>query len=291
LMTSMPLIFAGLSVAFAFRAGLFNIGAEGQIYVGGIVAAMIGAYVDFGPLTLIFMFGAAAVAGFLWALVPITIRLYRGAHEVIGCIMMNYIAIWLCLWFVRGPFRADDFTRWRSPWISASGRMPVLDSVGATDFSSAFLLSLALAALLYWLLFHRPFGFELRSAGAGPGAARSAGINVKRTLLVSFGVSGAAAAFGGAAQVTGVYGTFFTQFSPGYGFEGITVALLARNNPGGVVAAALLFGMMRNATKLLQFEAEMSPDLVFLFQGAVIIALIAAPAARRLLARLIRRES
>lgn len=284
LMISMPLIFTGLSVAIAFRAGLFNIGAEGQLYVGGLAAALVGAYLNLGLLTLPAMFAAAALAGFVWALVPIAIRVYRGAHEVICCIMMNYVAVWICLWLVRGLFRADDATKWRSPWVSTEGHMPILDSIGATDFSSAFLLSLVCAALLYWILFHRPFGFELRSAGANPGAAAASGINIRRTLILTFGLSGAAASLGGAAQVSGVYGTFFTQFSPGYGFEGITVALLARNHPLGVVVAALLFGMMRNSTRLLQFEAEISPDLVFLFQGAVILALIAAASLRKILA-------
>ena len=291
LMTSMPLLFAGLSVAVAFRAGLFNIGAEGQFFIGGLAAAFIGARLDLGLLTVPAMMLAAAGAGFLWAMVPICIRVYRGAHEVIGCIMMNYVAILMCRWVVRGPFKAAPDTDWRSPWIMDSGRMTVLGSVGATEFSSAFFLAVFLAAAAYWVLFHMPFGFELRSVGANPGAARASGIGVNRTLLVAFGISGAAAAVGGAAQVTGVYGTFYTQFSPGYGFEGITVALLARNHPIGVVAAALLFGLMRSASKLLQFEAEMSPDLVFLFQGVVIIALIAAEPIRRSLAGLFRREA
>ncbi len=285
LMTSMPLIFSGLSLALAFRAGLFNIGGEGQIFVGGMAAALVGHYLNLGPLTVVTMMLAAAAAGFLWAMLPITIRLWRGAHEVIGCIMMNYIAIYLCLWLVRGPFRADASTE-KTPPVVEGGWWPTLDSVGATDFNAAFFLAVVLAGLLAWLLFQTPFGFELRCAGANPGAARASGINVRRTLILTFGLSGALAGLGGAASVSGVYGSFYSQFSPGYGFDGITVALLGRNHPLGVVLAALLFGMMRSASKLLQFEAEISPDIIFLFQGAVIVALIAAGPVRRRLAEL-----
>jgi ABC-type uncharacterized transport system permease subunit len=281
LMSSMPLIFSGLSLALAFRAGLFNIGGEGQLFVGGFAAALAGHYLNLGPLTAVMMMVVAAGAGFAWALAPIAIRLYRGAHEVIGCIMMNYIAINLCLWLVRGPFRADASTE-KTPPIQSGGWWPMLDTVGATDFNSAFFVSLIVAVLLYWLLFKLPFGFELRAAGANPGAAEASGINVRRTLILTFGLSGALAGLGGAAEVSGVFGSFYSQFSPGWGFDGITVALLGRNHPAGVVIAALLFGMMRNASKLLQFEADISSDIIFLFQGVVIIALLAAPALRRL---------
>jgi ABC-type uncharacterized transport system permease subunit len=283
LMSSMPLVFSGLSLALAFRAGLFNIGGEGQLFVGGFAAALAGHYLNLGPLTAVLMLAVAAAVGFAWALVPIAIRIYRGAHEVIGCIMMNYIAINLCLWLVRGPFRADASTE-KTPPIQPGGWWPTLDTIGATDFNSAFFVSLIFAALLYWLLFRLPFGFELRAAGANPGAAEASGINVRRTLILTFGLSGALAGLGGAAEVSGVFGSFYSQFSPGWGFDGITVALLGRNHPAGVVAAALLFGMMRNASKLLQFEADISADIIFLFQGVVIVALLAAPAIRRLLA-------
>jgi simple sugar transport system permease protein len=289
LMTSMPLIFSGLSLALAFRAGLFNIGGEGQLFVGGFAAALVGHYLNLGPMTAVVMMAVAACAGFLWAMAPISIRLYRGAHEVIGCIMMNYIAINLCLWLVRGPFRADASTE-KTPPIQPGGWWPVLDSAGTTDFSSAIIVALVFALAVYWLLFRLPFGFELRAAGANPGAAAASGINVRRTFILTFGLSGALAGIGGAAEVSGVFGSFYSQFSPGYGFDGITVALLGRNHPAGVVAAALLFGMMRNASKLLQFQAEISPDIIFLFQGAVIIALIAAPAIRRGIAHLLRKE-
>jgi simple sugar transport system permease protein len=289
-MSSMPLIFSGLSLAVAFRAGLFNIGGEGQIFVGGLAAAALGHYLNLGPLTVFAMAAVAALAGFAWAMVPITIKLYRGAHEVIGCIMMNYVAINFSLWLVRGSLRADASTE-KTPPIVEGGWWPNLDSVGATNFNFAFIFGLIVAAALTWLIFHRPFGFELRSAGANPGAARAAGIRVNRTFILAFGLSGAIAGLGGAAGVSGLYGSFNSQFSPGYGFDGITVALLGRNHPVGVIAAALLFGMMRNASKLLQWEAEISPDVVFLFQGFVILALIAAAPTRRLLARLIGRNS
>ena len=289
LMAAMPLIFSGLALALAFRAGLFNIGSEGQLIAGGLAAALVGHYVNLGPLTVFAMALAGMVAGFAWAMVPITIKLYRGAHEVIGCIMMNYIAINLSLWLVRGPFRADASTE-RTPAIADGGWWPTLDSIGATDLNFAVVVALVTAAALAWILFNRPFGFELRSAGANPGASRASGIHVKRTLLLAFGLSGAISGLGGAAGVSGVLGSFNSQFSPGYGFDGITIALLGRNHPIGVVFAALLFGMLRNASKLLQWHADISPEIVFLFQGIVILALIASGPMRRLLSRVLRGE-
>lgn len=279
-MASLPLIFSGLSLAIAFRTGLFNIGSEGQILAGGCCAALAGHYFDLGPFTVLLMAVVGALAGFLWATIPILIRLTRGAHEVIGCIMMNYIAINVTLWLVRGPFRADASTE-KTPPIVSGGWWPTLDHIGATELNGAFILALLFAGVLAWLLFSHPFGFELRAAGANPGAARSAGIRVDRTLFLAFALAGAVSGLGGATGVSGVYGSFNSQFSPGYGFDGITVALLGRNHPIGVVLAALLFGMMRNSSRLLQWEADISPDIVFLFQGFVILALVAAPTVRR----------
>lgn len=275
LMSSLPLIFSGLSLAIAFRAGLFNIGSEGQILVGGLAAALSGHFFDLGIFTLPLMIIVGAAAGFIWSLIPISIKIFRGAHEVIGCIMMNYVAINLCLFLVRGPFRADASTE-KTPAIVESGWWPQLDKIGATDFSMAIIFALFTALVIWWVLFNRPFGFELRATGANPGAARSSGIKVNKVLLFSFGLSGAIAGIGGATSVSGVFGSFNSQFSPGYGFDGITVALLGRNHPVGVVFAAILFGIMRNASKLLQWQADISPDIVFLFQGFIILALIAA---------------
>ena len=281
-MSSLPLIFSGLSLAIAFRAGLFNIGSEGQILMGGISAALVGHFLDLGVMTLPLMILAGAAAGFAWSLIPVTIKLFRGAHEVIGCIMMNYVAINLCLFLVRGPFRADASTE-KTPPIVEGGWWPVLDKIGATEFSMAIIFALLCALVIWWVLFNRPFGFELRATGANPGAAKSSGIKVNKVILLSFGLSGALAGIGGATSVSGVFGSFNSQFSPGYGFDGITVALLGRNHPVGVILAALLFGTMRNASKLLQWQADISPDIVFLFQGFIILALIAAKPLREMI--------
>lgn len=285
LMSSMPLILSGLSLTLAFRAGLFNIGSEGQIYVGGLAAALVGHYACAGPLTLPLMLCAAAAVGAAWAAVPIAIRLARGAHEVIGCIMMNYIAINLCRWLVRGPFRAAASTE-KTPQICGAGSFPALAGAGTAELNSSFLFAVGLVLILWWLLFRMPFGYELRCVGVNPGAARAGGIEVKRTLFLAFAASGAVSALAGAAMVGGVYGTFYSQFSPGYGFDGITVALLGRNHPLGAIGAAVLFGAMRSSSKLLQFEADISPDVIFLFQGIVIVSLLAAVPLRRRLERL-----
>ena len=158
---------------------------------------------------------------------------------------------------------------------------PDIDSIGATGFNASFFVAIAVALILAWILYKLPFGYELRATGENAGAARASGINTSMTLLLTFGISGAISGMGGAAGVSGVYGAFNSQFSSGYGFDGITIALLGRNNPIGVILAAILFGMMRNSSKLLQWHADISPDIVFLFQGFVIVSLIAAKPIRK----------
>jgi simple sugar transport system permease protein len=244
-----PLIFSGLAVAVALRAGLFNIGAEGQLLVGGIAAAWVG-YALKGlptlfhlPLTL----AAGALAGALWGLVPGVLKALRGAHEVIVTIMMNYVAIHLTHYLVNHPLRDAASDALKTPPVLPSARLFSLDDLSSdtlsrfgipartTNFSTGFLLALVAAGLVAILIRRTALGFEIRAVGEGADAARTAGIPVPRTLITAMAISGALAGLAGAVEVLGVHRRFLDAFSPGYGFDSIAVALLGGLNPGGIV--------------------------------------------------------
>ncbi len=295
LVTTTPYIFAGLAVAVGFRAGLFNIGAEGQLYVGALAAVWVGYSVRNLPamVHLPLALGAAAAAGGLWAAVPGYLKARTGAHEVVNTIMMNYIAFRLSEWLLNGPMKrpgpggTPGFVP-VSPEVLPTAYLPQLFEP-PIRFHVGFFLALAAAGFAFWLVFHTPWGFEMRTVGANPHAARTAGIPVARVYVVTMAISGGLAALAGATQVLGVDHWVGQGFSPGYGFDSIALALLGRSHPGGVVLAALLFGTLRSGATRMQSAAGIPIDIVTILQ-AVILAFVAAPALVRALFRLPRVE-
>lgn len=291
LITATPYIFAGLAVALGFRAGLFNIGAEGQLYMGALASVWVG-YSATGlpwalhlPLALV----AGAAAGALWAAVAGYLKARTGAHEVVNTIMMNYIAFRLSDWLLNGPMKrpgpggAPGFVP-VSPEVLPTAYLPRLFDP-PIRFHAGFFLALAAALAVYALLFHTPLGFEMRTVGANPQAARTAGMNVSRIYVLAMAASGVLAGLAGASQVLGVDHWVGQGFSPGYGFDSIALALLGRSHPGGVVLAALLFGTLRSGATRMQSAAGIPVDIITILQ-ALVIAFVAAPALVRALFRL-----
>lgn len=291
LVTTAPYIFAGLAVALGFRAGLFNIGAEGQLFVGALGAVWVGygvkglPWVLHAPLAL--LAGAAAGAG--WAAIAGYLKARTGAHEVVNTIMLNYIAFRLSDWLLNGPMKRPGpggEPGWVpiSPEILPSAYLPRLFG-DPLRLHLGFFLALLAAVGVYWLLFRTPLGFEMRSVGANPSAARCSGMDVPRIYVVAMALSGALAGMAGAVQVQGVDHWVGQGFSPGYGFDSIALALLGRSHPGGVVLASLLFGTLRSGATRMQSVAGIPIDIVTIIQ-ALVIAFIAAPALVRALFRL-----
>ncbi len=271
LMKATPLMLVGLGVAFALRAGLFNIGGEGQLYVGGGAAAAVGAWLNLPwafhlPLTLL----AGACAGGVWGAIPGWLKARRGVHEVINTIMLNYVAIYLTDYLVNGPMAAGVAVSQTRP-IAGTAVLPLLWSVPPAGVGWGLGIALALCGLCHVLLFDTPFGYEVRAVGQSSEASRSGGIDVGRVTVRALALSGALAGLAGAVEVCGVHRTLYAQFSPGYGFDGIAVALLARNHPLGVIPAALLFGGLRTADRFLQLSAGVPRDLVVILQALVIL--------------------
>ena len=263
------LLFAGLGVGLALRAGLFNIGAEGQLILGGLCAAVVGAAVHLPllleiPLCLI----AGAFAGGVWAGAAGWLRAQFGASEIITTIMLNYIAIYGSDYLVNGPLRGSPTI----PETAAIAHTAVLSPLIAdTRLTLAFPLAVIAAVAVAWWLGRTVPGYELRAVGKSERAARYAGIDVKQTLVRAMIASGALAGLGGATEVMGLTHHFNASLSPGYGFTAIAVALLAGSNPIATIASATLFGALQNGALAMQALAGAPKDVVSIVQGFVIL--------------------
>ena len=287
-----PYIFAGLAVALAFKGGLFNIGAEGQLAVGAVFAALIGyalpEWLGRDIPTIIHLPLAILVGmlmGALWAAIVGFLKAYTGGHEVINTIMMNYIALNTISFLLNGPMKdpnPNNVTA-RTPLIAESARIPVI--FNGLRIHWGFVLALLVAFLVWWLLNKTTLGFEIRTVGANPDAAKYAGINVKRIIILTMALSGMLAGLAGTIEVTGLNYRHELGFSIGYGFDAIAIALLGRSHPLGVVLASILFAAMRNGATRMQFLTQMPVDLISMLQ-ALILLFVAADAIVRYIYRI-----
>ena len=284
LVATTPYIFGGLAVALGFRAGLFNIGAEGQLFMGAVFAVFVGysltglPWIVHLPLAL----AAGALGGAAWAFIPAILKAKVGAHEVITTIMMNYVAFRLTDWLLTGPMQRPGSVP-VSPMIEPSAYLPRFFE-DPLRFHGGFFLALAAAAFVNWLLFRTTRGFELRTVGQNPNAARYAGMSITRNIVLAMCISGALAGLAGSNEVLGVNHNLAQAFSSGYGFDSIALALLGKSHPFGVVLAALLFGTLRSGGTRMQNVAQIPIDIIAVTQ-ALVIAFIAAPAIIRAIYR------
>lgn len=281
LLKTTPLIFTGLSISFAFRAGLFNIGAEGQVVIGALFAVIAGyVFRDLPGILLVpAIIVSGAIGGALWAAIPGILKAKIGVHEVIVTIMLNYVSIHVSNYFIRtilNPSRLQGTEQKAySVMLPDHGRLTQLtDWIPAFDYSSihtGLLVAIACAFIIYFLLFKTTLGYELRSVGNNPFAAEYGGISISKNIVLSMVISGALAGLAGATTVAGL--TFKidqTSHSAGYGFTGIAVALVGKNHPLGVLASALLFGILANGATKMQI-AGIPSEIVGIIQGIIII--------------------
>ena len=286
LVASTPYIFAGLAVALGFRVGLFNIGAEGQLFIGATTTVIAAIFLKglpaiiHVPISLL----AGFIGGGLWGFIPGWLKAQTGGHEVINTIMMNYIAFRLSEFLLRGPLKDPDGYTPVSADIQDSAKLfrffenPIRFHIG-------FFVALFFAFLVYWLLFKTTWGFTLRTVGSNPRAAKYAGMSIMKSTVIAMFLSGGLAGLAGANEVLGVNHNLAVAFSSGYGFDAIALALLGKSNPLGVVLAAIMFGFLRNGAIQMQLTAGIPIDIISGLQAAI-LAFIAAPAIIRTMYRL-----
>lgn len=281
-----PLILTGLSVAIAFKAGLFNIGASGQFIIGTVCSVAVGVHFEGLPpiIHLPLSLGAGIAGGMLWGAIPGLLKVFTGAHEVIITIMLNYIASLLAGWTVyaggtqgqtpgplwdptAGPISetADVFLSARIPWLVEAHRV-----------HWGTVLAILVALLMWWIIYKTTLGFETLTVGQNLKAARYAGVNVKWIIVLTMMIAGGLAGLAGAIETLGLNHKFAPEFTGAVGFDGITVALLGQTNPLGVVLSAFLLGALDAGAGRMQFDSGVAADIIQIIQ-ALILALVAAP--------------
>ena len=282
LVRAVPLIVIGLGVALAFRAGAFNIGADGQFYAGAIAATWVGLHVGgLGPaVAMPAVLAAAVLAGAAWVAVPVWLKLRFGVLEVISTLLLNFVAESLVSLMVQGPLQEAQGIYPQSDPIAEAARLPLLPG---TRLHAGMVLALAGAVVLWHLFARTLWGFRLRAIGLGPRAAELSGrIDARRMTAVALLGSGALAGLAGGIEVSGVSYSLFQNLSPGYGFTGIAVALLARLHPIGIIATGILFGALEAGAGAMQRDAGVPAVAVYVVEAVVIVVvLLAETSARR----------
>jgi simple sugar transport system permease protein len=273
IVSATPLILAGLAVGIGFKAGLFNIGAQGQFLMGAVAAAAVGAGLAGAPglVAVPAALLAGLVAGALWGFVPGFLKAFTGAHEVVTTIMLNFIAIQLVAYLVQGPLRAAGATFARSPSVG-NAELPIL--IGRNGHLGILFAAVAIP-IAWWLLYRTTVGFEVRTVGANPDAARYAGMRPRLIIILTMSFCGMLAGIGGASEILGLTGYMPAGYSTNVGFDGITVALLGRANPIGILFAGLLLGAVRAGSGLMQIQAGVPVQMVDVLQGVILLFLAA----------------
>jgi simple sugar transport system permease protein len=287
LVAAAPLILTGLSVAIGFRAGLFNIGAEGQMLMGGLLATIVGFYFHLPAyIHLPFALLGGIIGGALWGGIPGLLRAKTGAHEVITTIMLNWIAIRFMDWVLRSEFivatgRDDPVSK----DVASTARLPqFFPNDPKIRLHAGIILALLAAAFIFWLLYKTTVGYQFRAVGYNPDGAHYAGMSVTWMYVLVMAIAGAMAGLAGANQILGPLGRATPGFSAGLGFDAIALALLGRSHPLGVVLAGLLFGALESGGRQMQVATDVSIDLILVIQ-ALIVVFIAAPALIRAIYR------
>jgi general nucleoside transport system permease protein len=276
-----PLVLVGLAVGIGFKAGLFNIGASGQFLCGALAGAYVGATLAGAPgiaaVPVALLAGAAA--GAVWGFIPGALKAWRGAHEVVTTIMLNYIAATLIAYLIVGPLGAKGFSFARTG-DTGNASLPIL--IG-DEGHLGLLIALVAVPLAWWLLWRSTLGFEIRTVGANPSAARYAGMRPGLLIVFTMSVCGMLAGLAGAGEILGISHFMNASYGTSIGFDGITVALLGRAHPFGILAAGLLFGIMRAGEGLMQISTGIPVEIIDVVQAVILLFLAADVLVRRLL--------
>jgi simple sugar transport system permease protein len=266
-----PLMLAGLGVAIAFHCGVWNIGAEGQLYVGALVATGIGiSWTGLPPYLLLpLIILSSAIGGGLYGAFPGWLKVRLGANEIIVTIMLNYVAIYGANFLIHNPWREPSGRVPKSADIVEAARLPLL--LEGTRMHAGILLALLCMVLVFILIRKTVLGYRLRAVGRNPDAAHYGGIPVRRTVVLGMALSGALAGLAGMGEVTGIHHNMVDDFSPGYGFTAIVIALLGKLHPVGVALSSLLFAALQVGAESMQRAFRIATSLVWILQGLVVL--------------------
>lgn len=281
LVRATPLMLTGLAVALAFKGGVFNIGAEGQLLAGAAAATAVSLFLGemLGRVVVIAALLAGVAAGALWAAIAAELKRRFHVLEIISTIMLNFIAIHLVSYLVRGPLQEPTRIFPQTLTLQPYARLPIL--LPGTRLHMGFLLAVIIALMLTWFFHRAAAGFRIRAAGTSPRAASSSGgINVDRTSFLVFMASGAIAGLAGSVEVTGVTFALYENLSPGYGYTGIAVALIAGLNPAGVIGSGIFFGVLQTGALALQREFAVPSSLASVAEAALILGVLVIAAYR-----------
>ncbi|NPV69301.1 MAG: ABC transporter permease [Firmicutes bacterium] len=280
LVKAAPLMLTGLSFAVAFRCGLVNIGGEGQLYMGALAATCAGVFVKGLPTAIHLPLAVAAgfSGGGLWGLIPGWLKTRFGANEIITTVMLNYVAIYFVSYLVTGPLKAPPGSSPHTEPVAASAVLPRI--LPGTRLHLGFIVAVAAVVFYYVFLWKTREGFELRVVGQNPGAARYAGMRPASSMMLAMFVAGGMAGVAGAGEILGIQQRLMQAFSPGYGFDGIAVALLGLTTPAGIALAAVLFGILRSGGNMMQMMVGVPIALINVIQALVILMVVAQIASR-----------
>lgn len=273
LFASIPLILTGLASAVAFKSNIFNIGVEGQLYIGAFAAAYVGFTFANIPLYLHIPFCiiAGIIAGGIWGLIPGLLRGFLSVNEMVVTIMLNYVAILFTGYLTSYPFKAEGLGYAATKKIAQSAYLPRFTTISQLHYG--FIIALIMVLLVYFYLKYTCLGLESKMIGLNPFFAEAVGMDVAKKIVIIMFISGAIGGLAGAIEVMGVHHRFIDKFSPGYGFDGITIALLGKNHPAGVLLAALFFGMLKSGGSTMEIMINVSRDIITILQGIIIFFL------------------
>ena len=271
LISATPLLFTALAFSIAYRAGVFNLGGEGQFYAGAILGAWAGSAITGfpAPVHIFLVILAGAVGGALLGLIPAVLKAKRGVNEVIVCIMLNYIAINVTNYLVstNGPLRGGS-TLPATPYLQETAKLPTL--LSGTRLTCGILIAAVFAVLVYIYMWKTRAGYKSRAVGLNAQAAQYGGIPTMRYAILTMLIAGALAGIGGAVEIIAVHGRFYANFSSGYGFEGLAVGMLGGNHPFGILLSSILFGALKSGATAMQIQANTNAELVKVLQALVI---------------------
>jgi len=271
---SIPLIFTGLAATFAYKCGVFNLGAEGQFAMGAVASIWVSTSLTgiSGIPLLIISLLAGVLAGGLWGCIPGILKITRGLNEMIVSIMLNYIAVLFMGYLYSSPLREGSVPQ------TAAVPVKLPRIMEGTRLHAGIIFAIVLALLLYYFLFHTAAGFKLRAVGLNQTAARYNGYSVKKIMLVSFIISGAIAGLGGSVELHGTQFRLMAGFGDGYGFDGVAIALIGQLNPIGTVLVAYLFAVLRTGATTMQAGSGMPTSVIDIIQALIIVFAVAGSA-------------